>query len=77
MKTFILKSFLTVLFAVLSSAAFTQAPPAPTNNADGSLVGGTPLGGGAAPLGAGITLMLSLGAAYGTRKIYHFRCKEK
>lgn len=45
-----------------------QTPPHPNGgNAPGT--GNTPVGGGA-PIDGGITLMLLMGAAYGTRKVY-------
>lgn len=73
-KTFIKLFVSGVLFA---APVLLLAQPNPGSNAGGGAVGGNPIGGGAAPLGGGIALMLSLGAAYGTKKIYHFRCKEK
>ena len=37
---------------------------------------GTPLGGGA-PIGGGLGILLTLGAAYGGKKVYHFFQDDK
>jgi hypothetical protein len=48
-----------------------QNPPHPNGgNAPGG--GNTPVGGGA-PIDGGLSIMLILGAVYGTRKIYRMR----
>jgi hypothetical protein len=69
MKT-IQKLGLTVIFMfTFSILALSQVPPPPNggNNPGG---GNTPLGGGGAPIGSGIGILLSLGAAYGGKKVY-------
>jgi hypothetical protein len=55
-------------FPLLSLA---QTPPHPNG---GNAPGGTntPVGGGA-PIDGGLTIMLLLGAAYGSKKIYHLK----
>ncbi|MBN3036213.1 MAG: hypothetical protein JW861_11550 [Bacteroidales bacterium] len=60
--------------AFLSAAPLlllAQTPPHPNGgNAPGP--GNTPVGGGA-PLDGGLTVMLILGAAYGTRKVFQLK----
>ncbi|MBN3035308.1 MAG: hypothetical protein JW861_06955 [Bacteroidales bacterium] len=62
------KIFITVLLMAAPVILLAQTPPHPNGgNAPGT--GNTPVGGGA-PIDGGITLMLLMGAAYGTRKVY-------
>lgn len=56
--------FLTVPFVMMA-----QSPPHPNGGNDPSSGGNTPVG-GAAPIDGGISLMLILGAAYGSKKAY-------
>ena len=68
----IVKLFLIACF-FLSLSLVTQAqnPPHPNGgNAPGG--GNTPVGGGA-PIDGGMSIMLLLGAAYGSRKIYRVK----
>jgi len=51
-----------------------QAPDTPGSGGSG---GGQKMGGGGAPIGSGIALLLSLGTGYGLKKIYSLRKKEK
>jgi hypothetical protein len=53
-----------------------SAQPWPGEQGDGSSVGGAPIGGGA-PVGGGSLILLALGAAYGSRKVYILRRKEQ
>ena len=56
-------------FAILMSlVSFGQNPPHP-NGGSGPGSGNTPVGGGA-PIDGGLSIMLILGAAYGSKKIY-------
>lgn len=65
------KKILSLLFTfTLGTILFAQAPPSPPGD-PGS--GNTPVGGGAAPVGSGIVLLLALGAGYGTKRIYDSR----
>jgi hypothetical protein len=73
MKTNIIKSLIFCGLFILSIGAFAQVPPPPPGGGHGG--SGNQEGGGA-PIGSGIGILLSLGAAYGARKIYIFR-KEK
>ena len=65
------------VFKILIIAAFLMAtplfiiaqnPPHP-NGGSGPGTGNTPVGGGS-PIGGGLIIMMVLGAAYGSKKIY-------
>lgn len=73
MKKNILK--LVVIGALVAAPALMFAQPNPGSNAGGGSVGGNPIGGGAAPVGSGIALLLALGAGYGAKRIYDARKK--
>lgn len=64
---------LALLSLFLTIASFAQEPgappPPPTNPSGGS---NSPVGGGA-PIGSGLIILLSLGAAYGGKKMYQIR----
>jgi len=64
-----------VLFQVVVIASFAQmtAPSDPGGDPEG---GGDPLGGGGAPIGSGTIILMSLGVAYGARKIYFLNKEE-
>ena len=70
-----LKYILVVFFCVFSLVSFSQmlAPEDPGGEPTG---GDDPIGGGA-PIGAGTIILLSLGAAYGSRKAYKHRKSKK
>ncbi|MBN2173605.1 MAG: hypothetical protein JW731_05715 [Bacteroidales bacterium] len=48
---------------------FADQPPDPGGGPGG---GDDPVGGGS-PVGSGLAILISMGAAYGARKIYHLR----
>ena len=52
----------------ISLTTLAQNPPHP-NGGSGPTGGNTPVGGGA-PIDGGLSLMLILGAAYGSKKVY-------
>ncbi len=59
---------LTVFAAISSFALLAQAPPTPPTNAN---QGGTgPVGGGGAPIGSGIVLLITMAAGYGAKKVF-------
>ncbi|MHC1774632.1 MAG: hypothetical protein AB9834_04380 [Lentimicrobium sp.] len=70
---------------IIVAGAFIAAPlfmfgqPAPGNNSGGpnDPVGGDPIGGGGgtAPIGGGIVLLLSMAAGYGMKKVFDARNK--
>ena len=62
------KIILSVVFAFAVSFSYAQDGPGdPGNEPD---PGDPPIGGGA-PISGGITIMLTLGALYGGKKVYH------
>lgn len=69
-KQFILA---TALFLVSTTALLAQVPPPPPS---GHGSGGNQPAGGGAPIGSGIAILLSLGAAYGGKKVYDFHKKK-
>ncbi|MCF8368204.1 MAG: hypothetical protein K9G76_04120 [Bacteroidales bacterium] len=72
MKKIVIKTavVLIVLALVVSAQVFADAPPDP----GGDPTGGNPVGGGS-PIGGGLIFMLTLGIAYGTKKIMTLRKK--
>ena len=68
-RTFIVVSFLTVL--PLLSTAQVMGPSDPNGSPQGQ-----PIGGGGAPIGGGLFILLGLGAAYGGKKVYNMNKKE-
>ena len=66
-------SLLTAILFAFSISALAQTPPPPNGNGGDPTGGGhTPVGGGA-PIGSGLIILMTLGAAYGTKKVYDFR----
>jgi hypothetical protein len=53
----------------------SMAQPSPGGNAGGLEPGGPPIGGGTAPIGSGITLLLLMAAGYGLKR--NFDAKNK
>lgn len=76
MKT--LKKIITLtVLTVALSAVTAQSPPAPNGGSDPG-EGNTPVGsdgGGGAPIGGGVAMLLAMGAAYGGKKYYDYRKK--
>ena len=70
MKNTIYILFMAFMLA-FSVSAFSQTPPPPNGNGGDPTQGGnTPVGGGA-PIGSGLGILLLMGAAYGSKKIFH------
>ncbi|HPE57780.1 MAG TPA: hypothetical protein PK904_15340 [Bacteroidales bacterium] len=68
-----IKYIAVLAIAVMTSVAIqAQTPPHPSQNGNGSNVGGGPVG-GAAPIDGGLSLLLLAGAAYGARKVYKIK----
>ena len=67
MITNIFKSLIFCGLIFISQGAFAQVPPPPPGDGHGG--SGNQEGGGA-PVGTGIGILLSLGAAYGGKKLY-------
>ena len=58
-----------ILFMVWSIIVLAQAPPPPPDENGSSTNQGAGTG-GSAPIGSGIAILLSMGAAWGGRKVY-------
>jgi len=60
---------------ILAAPLFTlaQNPPPPNNGNGAPGSGNTPVGGGTAPIGSGLILLLSMGMAYGAKKVYELK----
>jgi hypothetical protein len=71
MKKAIKSLFVAIIFLVFPLFLAAQTPPHP-NGGGGPGAGNTPVGGGA-PIDGGLSIMLLLGAAYGSRKIYRMK----
>jgi hypothetical protein len=72
MKKVILNLIISGLFVVVPviiASASSPPPPPPPGGGGGS----TPIGGGAAPIGSGLVILISMGAAYGTKKVFDAR----
>jgi hypothetical protein len=59
---------ITALLALSLSSVTSYSQPAPDNQSNGSNVGGAPIGGGTAPVGGGMFLLLALAAGYGVKR---------
>ncbi len=65
-------SGLFIIVPVIVASASTPPPPPPPPGGPGS---DTPIGGGPAPIGSGIIMLVSMGAAYGAKKVFDARKK--
>ena len=63
-------------WGLLASAQSGGTPPPPPNGGHG-LGNNQPANGGSAPIGGGLAILLSLGAAYGGRKVYCYWKEQK
>lgn len=68
MKNTIFKLSAIVAMVFLSFGLFSQTPPHP-NGGGGPGSGNTPVG-GAAPIDGGLAMLIIMGAAYGSKKLY-------
>jgi len=74
MKKHISRLIVTGLIVFVPALMIAQPPP--SLNSNGSTVDGNSIkGGGSAPIGSGIVLLLTLGAGYGAKRIYDARKK--
>lgn len=62
-------------FAMIGLTGGIMAQPSPGGNPGGLDPGGPPIGGGTAPIGSGITLLLLMAAGYGIKR--YFDAKNK
>jgi hypothetical protein len=67
-KIFLILLTLTLAFSSNHLLADGGPPPPPGDPSTGD----GPVGGGGAPIGSGIAILLTLGAAYGGRKVYQY-----
>jgi hypothetical protein len=65
MKSTIFKLIFLFFFIGIAIHSVTSAPPPPSHEQSG-----TQCGGGGAPIGSGLFILLGLAGAYGTRKLY-------
>jgi hypothetical protein len=65
MKKILIKLSFILAFTIASTTLMAQPPDPPGDPSSG----GGPVG-GSAPIGSGIAILLTLGAAYGGRKVY-------
>lgn len=71
MKRIAGKILITALMISVPVILLAQTPPHPNGgNAPGT--GNTPVGGGS-PLDGGLVVMMIMGAAYGSKKVFRFR----
>lgn len=68
----IISSLLLFLNGTLKAQTISPAPPLPPTAGGASGTNNVTAGGGA-PVGGGLFILLGLGAAYGTKKVYDFR----
>ena len=73
MKKQITTALLTIVFILSASIGFTQPPPPPSGAGHGASGNQT---GGNAPVGSGLIILLGLGAAYGSKKLYSMHAEE-
>ncbi|MDD4373041.1 MAG: hypothetical protein PHG67_03885 [Bacteroidales bacterium] len=73
MKKIIAKLSLITVLTIASTALLAQGPPEPPEDPG---EGGGPVGGNA-PIGSGLAILLTLGAAYGGRKVYQYWKDQK
>jgi hypothetical protein len=62
---------LLIIVPVIISSASAPPPPPPPPGGPGT---GTPIG-GTAPIGSGLVMLLSMGAAYGAKRVFDARKK--
>jgi hypothetical protein len=72
MKKILISILFIVSISISSNQLLAQGPPDPPDDPTGD----GPVGGGA-PIGSGIAILLTLGAAYGGRKVYQYWKSQK
>jgi len=71
-KSIFFKTLTVIFFLVLTTALPAQNPPPPPPGGHGQTGNQSPPGGGV-PVGSGLVILLSLGAAYGGKKVFDLK----
>jgi hypothetical protein len=66
---------ISIAIAMFGLTTAGMAQPNPGSNSNGSEPGGPPIGGGTAPIGSGIALILLMAAGYGVKRVFDARNK--
>lgn len=74
-KTTIQKYIMIALFQLFAITGFSQMM-SPQDPGNGPQSGDPPIGGGA-PVGSGMLILMSLGVAYGGKKVFHLVSENK
>ena len=74
MKKVIINLIIVISFIIVPVITVTASAPPPPPPPGGPGTGDVPIG-GSAPVGSGIIFLLSMGAAYGAKKVYDARKK--
>lgn len=73
MKKYIKALLFTIVFSFFALSGMSQNPPPPPSGGHGQ--SGNQQGGNA-PVGSGMVILLGLGAAYGSKKVYDLNIKK-
>jgi len=65
-----LKNIVTIIIVAMSFSAIAQGPPNPPGGSGGTTNNSGNQNGGNAPIGGGLFILIGLGVAYGSKKIY-------
>ena len=71
-----LKVLIVVMFVSFAYTVEAQPPPNPPGGSNGSTNSSGNSLGGNAPIGGGLFILLGLGAAYGSRKLYNLNKEQ-
>lgn len=72
MRKSIINLIITGLFIIVPVIVSNASSPPPPPPPGGPGTGETPIG-GPAPIGSGLVILISMGAAYGAKKVYNAR----
>lgn len=71
------KTMIPLTFTFILCLDTALAQPNPSNSGNGTMVGGQPIGGGAAPMDDASIWLIVLSAGYAAKKITHYRVLKK
>jgi len=79
MKKLIFNLLVMIFTFVFVNASYAQGPPSPPGIANGTPGSGDIISqnGGGAPIGGGLFILLSLGAAYGGKRLFKLNNEEE